>query len=124
MAWLIEPPDNFDLPVSKGGDLQAVFIYKPIVVDENGLPVLLNGKPQYQVTDFPPGATVTLVVESTPPISGEAVIIGPKATVSIDKAEADTIKSYQLWRLVMTVGTLDEVLVNGQIVRSDGRPIE
>lgn len=122
MAWLINPPDTFELPVSKGGDFQAIFVYKPMVVDANGEPVLVAGEPQYAITDYPIGAVVTLTIDAIPPVSGVATIDGPRATVVIDKADADTVLDYQLWRLVMTVGSLDQVLANGQVVRSDGQP--
>lgn len=125
MAWLIEPPSTFDLPVSRGGDFQAVFVYKPVMVDGLGDPVLdANGNLQYSVASYPTGAFVTLTIDALPtPISGLATVVGSRATVVIDKALTDTVKDYQLWRLVMTVDTLDTVLANGQVIRADGTPL-
>jgi hypothetical protein len=50
---LFPPPQVFALPLSRGGDLHVDFVYKPMVLDPAGDPVLVGGQPSYQVADYP-----------------------------------------------------------------------
>jgi len=120
---LINPPPIFTLPFAKGDDLYFGFIYKPLVVDTNGLPILdSGGKKQYAVTDYPAGATVSLVIETTPVITVDGDITGPLAIFWEDFLIADTVGMGKLWRVVITFANgRDKVMCNGTTIRSDGR---
>lgn len=123
MTNLFEPPPVFALPVSKGGDLHVTFVYKPLLVNENGDPVLSGGQKQYIETDYPDGSSVQLVIETDgEPITADATITGSKATVHEDKAVADEVKNAKLWRVVITFADgFDQVMANGTTVRYDGK---
>lgn len=126
MTNLFDPPPIFTLPFSKGGDLHFGFIYKPLVVDVNGEPVLDNGgKKQFVVADYPAGATVALVIDHDPdPITVDADIVGPLATVHADYLIADTVDKGKLWRAVITYSSgLDQVMCNGTTLRADGKAL-
>lgn len=124
MTWIINPPPVFELPVSKGGDLKADFVYKPLVVDGDGEPVLdIDGNRQYEITDYPVGATVKLVIDTSTPTIGTAVITDAHAVILIDRVACDTVDDYTLWRCVLTYSDgYDQVICNGQVIRSDGVP--
>jgi hypothetical protein len=122
VTTLFDPPPVYDLPLSKGGDLRVDFIYQPLVVDEDGAPVLLDGELQYETTDYPVGASLRLVIDSTPPIEADAVITGSVASVRVDKAETDPVPGRVFWRAVLTFGDgTDVVARNGRTVRKDGK---
>lgn len=122
MPELFTPPQVFELPLSKGGDLYLDFIYKPLVVDENGEPILDNGQKQYAVADYPDGATVKLVIDADDPIVVEADISDEHAIVWEQSEVADLIPKNRLWRAVITYSNgLDVVLCNGVTVRKDGK---
>lgn len=140
MARLFEPPPTFELPLSKGNDILFNIVYKPLLVDENNQPILDgSGKKQYVVTDYPPGATVQVVIEAgTEPVQlGVAPMITPRVLVAdivIDATitgsvarvwgqseEADQAAAGLLWRAVVTYEDgLDKVLCNGMTGRYDG----
>lgn len=111
-------PPKTTLPLVKGEDVSVEFVYKPMVLDSNGDPVLAGGEPQFAEDDFPAGSTLTLIIE--PSASGTAVIDGSRASVVIDHTVVDKIRAGSLWRLVLTVNGLDRVLINGRTTRSDG----
>jgi len=123
MTNLIDPPNKFTLPLSRGRDLYCVFVYKPLVVDEEGEPVLDgSGNRQYAVADYPEGSTVMLVIDDTEAIEIEATIDGSNATVWEDHATVDAVKAGKLWRTVITYADgLDDVLCNGTTIREDGK---
>jgi hypothetical protein len=123
MAYLFDPPQAFELPVSKGADLFFQLEYNVLVVDTNGDPILgLDGKPQWQPQDYPAGSTVAVTVET----AGADVVVdgdidGPLATFWEDKAVADTLVGGKLWRAVITYpGGKDVPLCNGTVARCDG----
>jgi hypothetical protein len=125
MATLFSPPPIFDLPVSKGSDLAFTLIYKPMVVDEDGNPVLDGqGNRQFAVADYPDGAAVSLAIDTTDPaspVTADATIVGSEASFLVDWTVADTFKARWLWRAVLTVGEVDTVIVNGAVARFDGK---
>lgn len=126
MPRLYEPPPTFELPLSKGGDVYFGIVYKPLVVDEAGEPVLDDeGKRQYAEADYPDGATVQVVIETNPPEAPDLVIdadiAGSVATVWGDVIDTDTVKPGKLWRATITYADgLDKVLCNGKTSRFDG----
>lgn len=126
MTQLFSPPPTFELPLSKGADIYFGIVYKPIVVDGQGIPILDGqGKPQYAVANYPAGATVTVVIETSPPatpnVTIEATIVGSVATVWGDFADADTVAAGKVWRAVISYQDgLDKVLCNGKTTRYDG----
>jgi hypothetical protein len=123
MTNLFDPPQIFTLPLTKGRDLFCEFVYEPLVVDGNGDPILDGqGQPQYAPADYPAGATVQLVIDVDPAVTGDADISGDTATVLIDHLEVDPIPLAKLWRLEITYSNaVDDVLCNGTTVRSDGK---
>ena len=123
MANLFNPPPMFTLPLSKGRDLHCTFVYKPLVTDEGGDPVLdEDGNRQYVEADYPDGATVTLTIDADEPVEGAATITGSRAIVHIDSDLVDPIGKGKLWRTTLTYEDgLDIVMVNGQTGRSDGK---
>jgi hypothetical protein len=123
VTLLIPGPPRFELPLSKGGDLYCVFVYKPLVVDGNGNPVLdASGNRQYTETDYPAGAAVTLTIDGDTPVAMDATIVGSAATVWEDKAVVDVVPKGKLWRAVITYADgRDVVMCNGVTVRSDGK---
>lgn len=124
MANLFDPPQVFTLPLTKGRDLHCTFVYKPLVVDEDGEPVLdEDGNPQYVATDYPEGATVRLIIEAgDEDVTGTATVVGPRAIVHIDHLLVDPVLKGKLWRTVVTYADgLDNVMCNGQTARSDGK---
>lgn len=122
MANLFDPPQMFLLPLTKGRDLYCEFVYEPLVVDGNGDPILLNGQPQYVKDDWPAGATVRLIIETSPVLtSDDATIAAEIATILIDKTVVDAITKTPLWRLEVTYADgIDDVLANGKVKRCDG----
>jgi hypothetical protein len=123
MTKLFDTPTVFELPLSKGGDLYVTFVYKPLLVNEDGDPILDgNGKRQYVESDYPTGSTVQLVIDGTTPIVVDGEITGSQAVFWEDKFSVDTAKNGKLWRVVLTYeGGLDQVLCNGTVVRADGQ---
>lgn len=111
-------PPRTVLPLVKGEDVSVEFVYKPMVLDNQGDPVLVDGEPQFVEDDFPEGSILTLVIE--PSVSGLAQIDGSRASVSIDHTAVDKIRAGSLWRLILSVNGLDRVLINGRTTRSDG----
>ena len=117
---LFEPPPSYGLPLVKGGDLHVVFVYKPVVTDDDGEPILANGKYQYEKADYPAGATVKLIIETNPVQEFDADISGPNASVSVDHLITDEIDKNIDWRVILTYADgLDEVLANGRTFRKD-----
>lgn len=123
---LISAPPVRLLPLSLSRDLHIVFVYKTIVVDEQGIPIKTNGKYTYQVANVPAG-TVKFEID-TSGIAGmsdtsifSGTVSGSKITVHVDHTVTDQIPKGRLWRLVITyTNNVDNVLVNGTTIRSDG----
>ena len=123
MTKLFDAPPIFELPVSKGDDLYFTFVYKPLVVDGNGDPILDgNGNKQYVIDDYPAGATVALTIDTDTPIVVDATISDSEATLWEQSEVADTITTGKLWRVIITFSDgRDKVLCNGTALRSDGK---
>ncbi|MCG7607074.1 hypothetical protein [Mycobacterium sp. CnD-18-1] len=122
MPELFSSPQVFELPLSKGGDLYVDFIYKPLVVGENGDPVLSNGQKQYEVANYPTGAVVKLVIDTDTPIESEATITDEHAVVWVQSEVIDTVPKSKLWRVIITYSNgLDKVMCNGVTARRDGK---
>jgi acetyl esterase/lipase len=120
VTYLFDPPQRFDLPLTKGRDLYFDFIYKPLLVDGSGDPILdVNGKKQYQVANYPGGAVVTLEIDTSPQTTATATISTHHATVSVDYALADAIATQVPWRIKMVVSGVDDVLAHGKTKRVD-----
>lgn len=126
------PPDLFPrppmrtLPLSRGGDLHAVFVHFPQVVDGAGDPVLDGeGQATFAEADFPAGCTVTVVLDVPDP--GDPIVVactvsGSEALVLADHIPVDQLVKPVLWRLVLTgADGVDDVLMNGVTDRSDGK---
>jgi hypothetical protein len=125
MTNLFDPPKVYELPLSKGADLFVVFIYKPLLTDENGDPILdENGQRQYVETDYPAGSNVRLRIEHPDEDGSDlkfnATIEGSRATVHEDFAVADLIPKGVLWAVNVNFDDHDVVMCNGKTVRYDG----
>lgn len=108
-ADLIPSPQKAVLPLSLGRDVILTFRNK--VPDSD--PV--------QYTDFPVGVSVRLVIgKGDSQVTGLGVISGSSATCRIDSALTDAIKSGTFWRVVVSLGSDDQVPLNGTVVRADG----
>jgi hypothetical protein len=114
---VIPPPALLDLPISNHADFYARFVYKPVVVDVNGEPVLLAGKYQFVVADYPAGSSVTLIIDTNPPLVVDAVITDQFAEVLIDKAVTATIGIGSTWSLVLTFADgFDKAIMEGKVI--------
>jgi hypothetical protein len=122
---LFPTPPVFNLPFSEGGDLYCIFVYKPLVVDGDGNPILDGqGQKQYAVDDYPAGSSVTLTIDTETPLVQAASITGSQAVVQIDKALTgpSQIPKGKLWHVVISyTGGRDIVMCNGVTVRADGK---
>lgn len=120
MTYLVPPPPSFALPLSLGDDFDANFVYKPLVVDGSGNPVLdANGNRQYAAANYPSGASVVLEIDTTPQVTANATISGSVASISIPHSVADTIPKSSIWRVKLVQGSTVQVLANGKTTRKD-----
>jgi hypothetical protein len=120
VTYLFDPPQTFDLPLTKGRDLYFDFIYKPLLVDGSGDPILdSGGNKQYQVANYPGGAVVTLEIDTSPPTTATATISTHHATVNVNYTLADVIASRVPWRIKMVTSGVDDVLAHGKTKRVD-----
>lgn len=130
MAQLFDTAPIAELPFEKGGDLHFVLVYEPMVLDDNGDPVLgSDNLPTFAEADWPDGASVTVTIDGKKnpdgsygdPLVLTAAIDGTEATVDLDYEQADLIEKGRLWRAKLTHSSgLDEVLVKGRTIRDDG----
>jgi hypothetical protein len=120
---LFSEPPAYKLPLSKGNDLLVKFIYKPLVVDGAGSPVLdANGKKQFVEENYPVGSSVSFFIDSEPPVVFEAEITESVAVVLGDFLAIDGVKNGALWRVVLTYPDgVNKVMCNGIVVRADGK---
>lgn len=135
MAYLFDPPPVRELPLSKGDDLHFIFVYKPLVVDEQGRPLDENDVPttdptkfRFEVADYPAGVTIKLEIDAsiTNTIVVDGEINGSEALFHEDYTLIDPgdVKTNSLWRIVMTYSDeRDQVLVNGLVIRNDGKEV-
>jgi hypothetical protein len=121
MTALFNSSPVYDLPFTKGDDLSVVFVYKVAVRDDDGNPVLVNGKYQFVDEDYPEGATVHMEIDTRPePTVLVATIDGALATVTADYLVVDKIPARLPWRVKVTYADgLDKVAARGKTVRND-----
>jgi hypothetical protein len=114
-------PPRSTLTLVKGEDVDVVFVYKTLLVDGQGDPILDgNGAKQFVEADYPMGMTVSLAID--PSIVGQAAVTLSRARVVIDHTLVDKVRAGALWRLVLTDSDgIDRVPINGVIARSDGQ---
>ena len=109
-AAIIAPPQKAILPLSLGRDV--VLTLRNRVPDSS--PV--------EYADFPAGVSVRLVIgKGDTAVTGLGVISGSYVTCRIESTAADLIKAGTLWRLVVSLGSDDQVPINGTVVRADGK---
>lgn len=109
MANLFDPPPQFDLPLSKGGDLSVDFQNNP------------SGDGSTFV-DYDDGVTVTLYIDSEPPVVAAADVNGYHAAVKVESTVTDAIAARAQWRLIVsspTSPTTETVAANGKVKRFD-----
>lgn len=107
---LFDPPPQYVLPLSKGGDLSVDFRNNP------------SGD-ETTFVDYDPGVTVTLVIDTTSPVQAVATISTYHAAVKVESAVTDTIPARTGWRLIVsspTSPTTETVAANGKVQRFDG----
>jgi hypothetical protein len=108
-APIIPAPQKAVLPLSLGRDV--VLTFRNRVPDSN--PV--------QYTNFPAGVSVRLVIgKGDSQVTGLGVVSGSSATCRIESSSTDSIKAGTFWRVVVSVGSDDQVPLNGTVVRADG----
>lgn len=117
---------TFNLPLTKGDDLFFVFIYKTVLKDEEGEPILdENNKKQFVVADYPEGSVVELQIddaEGNVAVTVEGDIDGSEATFWEDYTVTDLIPAKRLWRVKITYSnTRDKVMCKGMTTRDDGK---
>ena len=108
MTNLFEPPPKYVLPLSQGGDLVVDFLNDP------------NDNETY--VDYADGVTVTLRLDTNPPITADAAIDGHHAVVRVESEVADTIESGVPWRIIVstpTTPTTEVVAAYGKTKRFD-----
>lgn len=105
--YLIEPPLEKVLPVTRGADRS----FSLRRVDAQGAPV-----------NFDAGSTVKFAVDinSATPTEVQAVVSGANAAFTIPSTVCDQTVSGMRWRIVWTNGTDDIPIVVGRIKRHDG----
>jgi hypothetical protein len=109
--YLFSPPPKYILPLAEGGDLAVDFQNNP------------SGD-QATFVDNADGVTVTLVIDTTVPITSDANITGYYASVYVPSATTDTVSAGTGWRLVVatpgTPNTTDIVAAYSTVKRFDG----
>ena len=109
MQALIQPPRKAILTLSLGRDVVVTF--------RNRVP----GSDPVDYDDFPEGVSVRLVIgKGNSAVTALGTISGSYATCRIESTVADAVKAGTLWRLVVSVGSDDQVPLNGTVVRADG----
>ena len=107
---LIPPPKKAILTLSLGRDVVVTF--------RNRVP----GSDPVEYDDFPEGVSVRLVIgKGDSAVTGLGTISGSYATCRIESTVADAVKAGTLWRVVVSLGSDDQVAINGTVVRSDGK---
>lgn len=107
---LFQPPANYELPLSKGGDLNVAFLNNP---SGDGV----------TFTNWGAGVSVTLVIDTVPSMSVSATITGDSAAVWLASASCDLVHEGALWRLLVDIPgtpTVQIVAANGKVARFDG----
>jgi hypothetical protein len=112
-SYLFPPVARYQLPLSLGQDLVVDFQNK----DTSGNPL-----------NYPDAATVTLVIDAATQVTVDADVSTYHAVCYLASSSADLISPGVLWRAIASVPgglgtpeTVDVALVNGTVVRSDGR---
>lgn len=106
---LFPPPPKYVLPLSKGGDLSVDFRNCP------------SGDGTTFVA-YDAGVTVTLMIDTTSPITAAATMSTYHATVKIESTVTDTIPNATVWRLIVstpTSPTTETVAAYGNVKRFD-----
>jgi hypothetical protein len=111
VATLFTPPGRYDLPVSRGGDLNVTFRQQVAGVD----------------TNFASNVTVTFYIDNrissgVDTISSVASISGSTASVFVAASTMDGVANDSPWRCVMTTPgsrTINQVICNGRVARYD-----
>lgn len=99
-------PPRQTLPLSKGGDLLVDFLQMIDGVYEN----------------YDSGVTVTLVIDTVPPIVAVASVSAYHAECQVDSAVTDDVPENIPWRCVVsypTTPTSEVVAMNGLTARAD-----
>lgn len=103
---LFARPPRGIIPLSKGGDLVIDFLQKVEGV----------------YTNYGPGVTVTLAIETPTLTTAVATITGYHALCRVESTITDSIEPETKWRCVVsypTVPTTEVVAMNGTISRAD-----
>lgn len=87
--FLFTPPPKYTLPLSLGGDLVVDFKNNP------------SGDGATFV-NYASGVAVSLVIDTTSPVTAAATVSGSDANVFIDNTVTDTIPAGTGWRLLVS----------------------
>lgn len=107
MTNLFDPPAVYTLPLVKGQDLVVDFQK----VDDDGNPV-----------DYTSDESVTLVIDTDPATTADAVINGNHATCRVESTVTDAIVKSFAWRCVVSTAgspSTEAVPCNGKTKRFD-----
>lgn len=120
---LIERKPWYTLPLAEGDDLTVNFTYVEELLDDDGAPILNDlGNVQYVETDYPPGVSVVITIDTHPLRTvAEAVVDGKDALVHLSHAVADGIPSGLDWRVTVIYpdGDMEKVTAHGKTDRDD-----
>jgi hypothetical protein len=109
MTNLFDPPPRYTLPLAKGGDLSVDFRNNP-----TGDGVTFS--------DYEPGVTAAMIIETDPPLVAEADITDEHAIIKVESEVADLIPAKTPWRFIVTADTVpptDTVAAYGTVRRYD-----
>lgn len=119
MPALFNSLPMIDLPLVKGDDLNVRFTHKPLVVDSDGNPVLLNGQKQFVTAPFPDGTSLHIEIDGkNARVILPGVISGAYATVWGSHELIDDLPAKLDWRVkIIYANGLNKVAGRGKTVR-------
>lgn len=125
MTDIIKRVPWYTLPLAEGDDLTVNFTYMEELLDDDGAPILDgSGNVQYVETDYPPGVSVSLEIDTHPlQTIVAAVVDGKDALVHAGYEITDTIPGGLDWRVKVIYpdgdAPMEKVTAHGKTDRDD-----
>lgn len=120
---LIKRKPWYTLPLTEGDDLTVTFTYMEELLDGDGAPILdSNGQVQYVETDYPPGVSVRLEIDTHPVQTViNAIVDGQDALVHASHTATDHIPPGLDWRVkvIYPDGDMEKVTAQGKTDRDN-----